>query len=518
MAVITHGSSSFSRRRIIFLLIILVAVVVAAFHFSAAELIDRRLREWFPSLSPGLSIEWSSLEIQPFSMGIRFKQIGIHWENPREPGTSMDFKAETLDVEGINLAGLLIAGNLSLGEVQVRDWSCVVSGGIGDIFGGGFSGISPKNITVGKWMFRAGRFSWSDNQNHDGVEARLQNLRLETNRPQATPIILQLTAGPVRFGFPAAMADVNAEKIEFNKANRCLEVLDLGMVPRWPENEFAIRKGFQTDRIAFHIEKLKAYWKGENITIPDSVPHRVVLRNPGFEVFRDRRIHRKPGPRKPKLLPYQLLRKIPFSIHIPEIHIENGEINYAEHQQGAPRPGRLFFSRFSASISGFQAGPVKPGSPHPVKMEFSCRFQGQVPFSGTFDMHTGKPEFRFSGKLGAMELPGLNSLLIPMAFLRIAHGKMDGAQWNLEGNDHHLTGWMKARYQKLRFTLLKHQKSLQKRGLATFLVNLLIFRNNPEPGEPMRTARIHLERNPLRGFFNWVWRGLLEGLKRSAGI
>ena len=518
MAIAHRGRRAIARRRIIIPFIIL-AGLIAALHFSAPDLIDHRLRKWVANLAPGISAEWRSLEILPFSPGIRFREARIQWKNPREPDTTIHFTSEILDIGGIDLAALLLAGNFRAEEVRIRDWTCSVKGRIGDILSGGYSGDSSQSMPVHRWKIENGTFSWSEGRdNLGGAEARLESLVFSKKNPGNTTRMTHLSAGAVRIGFPAAMADVTVEKITFNRKKGNLKVMDLVMKPRWSEREFGLRKGFQTDRVGFHIREMTVAWQGESGGLPEWTPHLIELRNPRLEIFRDRRVHRKSGMPKRKSSPFRILQQFPFRIHALQIRIHNGDIHYAEQQPGARSPGRLWFSRLSARITGFQAGPVEPGSSHPIHMGFTCRFQGDIPFSGDFDMHTGRPDFRFSGKLGAVELPVLNSLLIPMAFLRIDTGKMDGARWNLVGNDNHLQGWMQAKYGKLRLTLLKHREPPQKRGLATFLVNLLILRNNPEKGEPLRRAHIHLERNPTRGFFNWVWRGLLEGLKRSAGI
>jgi len=133
-------------------------------------------------------------------------------------------------------------------------------------------------------------------------------------------------------------------------------------------------------------------------------------------------------------------------------------------------------------------------------------------------MHPRNPRFKFSGSLDAAPLNTLNHLLIPLAFLRIERGYLDGVQWEIKGDHRRLNGWVSARYHNLKVSLLKHRAPPKRRGLASFIVNHLILRSNPQKNGALRVAKVDLKRDPQRGFFNWTWLGLLDGLKRSAGI
>jgi len=54
--------------------------------------------------------------------------------------------------------------------------------------------------------------------------------------------------------------------------------------------------------------------------------------------------------------------------------------------------------------------------------------------------------------------------------------------------------------------------------LLTEVVNLLLSDSNPNEDGKMKHGVIYFERDPSKGFFNFVWKSILSGIKSSVGV
>ena len=74
-------------------------------------------------------------------------------------------------------------------------------------------------------------------------------------------------------------------------------------------------------------------------------------------------------------------------------------------------------------------------------------------------------------------------------------------------------------YEKLRIRIMKEKDGhLETRSFLTTLANGLIVReNNPSSGGE-RKVRGSAERDPYRSQFNYLWKTLFSGLKKSVGL
>jgi hypothetical protein len=55
-------------------------------------------------------------------------------------------------------------------------------------------------------------------------------------------------------------------------------------------------------------------------------------------------------------------------------------------------------------------------------------------------------------------------------------------------------------------------------SLLTEVVNLLLSDSNPNDDGKLKHGIIYFERDESKGFFNFVWKSLLSGIKSSVGV
>jgi len=109
-----------------------------------------------------------------------------------------------------------------------------------------------------------------------------------------------------------------------------------------------------------------------------------------------------------------------------------------------------------------------------------------------------------------------------VAPVKIKSGVVDSVNihW-MRGNNTYATGILDLYYQGLQIELLHVKKNfLNKVGtdIMQILVNMAVPQENPGYFGIHRRGYIWNHRNEEKGYFNFFWKSILEGLKSSEGI
>jgi hypothetical protein len=92
--------------------------------------------------------------------------------------------------------------------------------------------------------------------------------------------------------------------------------------------------------------------------------------------------------------------------------------------------------------------------------------------------------------------------------------------FNFTGNNFRAGGMFVMKYSNLKVELLKNDKKLnhvKKKKVTSLVANIIVKNDNPSNGN-LREVHAHFDRNIQKSFFNLVWRTILEGMRKTAGI
>jgi len=495
--------------------------------------LSNRIENALSASAKGVTVRWESMDILPLSPGIRLRNLSIEIRSRKGGDANTVARAHAAEAElrGLHLVHLLRHGKIRADLVRLRRWSGRLSGSIS---AASFQPDLKKDVTphvdekitsaviLGRMLLEDGQLEWAPKAADQEPAVAIQLEKLEWSPARHRGLGLQAMAGPVRIHLPRTQSVLSMRTIRLNPTNRLVEIGGVHLQPRWPVYKYSRKRGFQTDRIELRVDQVLLQWPHggyPSSTPPDGKhPVSVVLKSPQLEVFRDRRVLRRKGPRKRKPLPYQVLKRIQMPFQIGEIKIQNGRVVFGEHNRGSRVPGKLSFDTINGWVHDFHMGPANIANCPAIRMEINCRLRDRIPTTINFTMEPGNPRFRLEGRMGSVNLPSLNPTIVPLAFLRIDRGRMEELRFRLDGNHLRLTGDVRVRYKDLKISMVKRSDPGERRGLASFLANAVLFSSNPKKNKALHAARVDLPRDPRRSFFNWLWRGILAGLKRSAGL
>ena len=127
--------------------------------------------------------------------------------------------------------------------------------------------------------------------------------------------------------------------------------------------------------------------------------------------------------------------------------------------------------------------------------------------------------FEVEGPLGAMSIPDVNPMIEPLVKIRVVSGELDDLKFRIKGDSIQSKVDMVFLYRDLKVRLLKEKDGeIKVRSFFTTLANGLIFTENNPNHRGERQVEATAERDVYRSQFNYLWRSLLAGLKKSIGL
>ncbi len=296
------------------------------------------------------------------------------------------------------------------------------------------------------------------------------------------------------------------------------EVLQFALEPQYPQHTFAEKRGYQSDRMDIAMEMMSI--KGldlsrlhENVLACRSITTEGI----NSDIFRDKRFDRLENHRPP--MPEQALRDMKLKLCIDTISMNNNEFRYAEYVPKASQAGFVFFNDLNIQVENLNNDPVFFNRSENIRTTATARIMGES--NARVEVHfpvteTGDTLF-FSGEMEPVDLAVFNTMVVHNQNVRINKGALDKLSFEAQANNNIAAGRLEFLYHDLDLTVLKKKNGQDKdRKIFSFLMNTFLRSNNPKKNEPPAVAEIKFERDPKKGFMNYLWKSVLDGVKNTA--
>lgn len=311
---------------------------------------------------------------------------------------------------------------------------------------------------------------------------------------------------------------ISADTLKLQTEGFSIFMTGFRLTPRYERYEFSRKKGYACNRLEFKADALTGadldfirLFKGRELLLRE-----VTLVRPVLDIFRNRKMRRKPVPRKDRF-PRQLLSRIRVPFSLDRLKVENGELDYTELAPGGRLPGSLILKEIDLELDKLTNHPKRIEEGAVLKLSARALLMGAGEFRTRIRVPLDRKDNTFIaiGSLGSMDPKILNKLLTRNLNARIDRGRLDGMTFSMQGNHRKVDGEMKLCYRDLKLTLFKKGGSYKKRWLTSFVANSIIPTHNPKPGRPLRVGRIHYLKEKPVSFFTYLGKALLSGLKSS---
>jgi len=305
-----------------------------------------------------------------------------------------------------------------------------------------------------------------------------------------------------RFGFSTATRKAYADSVE--------------LIPNYDRVQFSWKKGCQTDRFVLRIPKVEL----NRINFRNLVLNRTLtagtlaLTGMQFEGYRDKRVAFPKWQRPP--LPRQMYRKMTFPLQLDTLRVYDAAASYEE--QVGDEPGRLWFERMNFELTG-----IKPGTSMVDMKGSACLMgQGQVDADFRFFMEHPRDSMIVKATIRELNMPAINPMLARLVPASITAGYLQKLEVDpIWMNDSIAVGHLVMYYDGLAVRLRPTGSGTWDRirtNLLSELVNLLLPEQNPADNKRLRSGTILFERDRSKGFFNFLWKSVLSGIKSNMGF
>jgi hypothetical protein len=220
--------------------------------------------------------------------------------------------------------------------------------------------------------------------------------------------------------------------------------------------------------------------------------------------------------------PSQLLMKLPMQIRIAKVEMHNLDFSYAEYNPNSKATGTLYLDKVRLQLANLSN--ARRAHPQPLTVTGTARFMHTVPVTAQFrfNMEAYKSgRFQAHIKTGGFAGSLLNSFSVPMGLLKLERGTVQGVEASLQGDEKKASGTVLIRYSDLKLALLEKdsdKNTPDKKDVTSLLANLVVLKkDNPKSGGPLRTETAAFTRIPEGGFFMLVWKTILVGTLKTVG-
>jgi len=224
--------------------------------------------------------------------------------------------------------------------------------------------------------------------------------------------------------------------------------------------------------------------------------------------YRDKRKPRKPG--NIRLLPVNLVKKIPAQLLIDTVKLNNAFVEYEEISEKTNAAGKITVAKLDSRITHFRNYDLSAtDSLHIIANGLlEKNIATKLDYKESYTDSLGG--FLMTAQMDSADLTILNPILKPLASAELQSGQLDSMTMRIVGREAFATGEMKMAYANLKVNVITHGK---KRGLLTFFANSLIKNNNTE-----KTGTIFFKRLRDRSAINYLVKITFSGISSSIGI
>ncbi len=309
---------------------------------------------------------------------------------------------------------------------------------------------------------------------------------------------------------------IRLEELIFDGKQGALHTRGLVFEPKYDRKTFARKRGVQTDHIVFTADSLSISktnfadndtLKAESITIFSS--KLLAYRDKNYEIPNDRFV----------AILVDKLMEWDIPIYIEQVILKDGRIEYDELGQGMETPGKVKFTHLDGRISMLTNLPdLIDAEDKQLILEAQARLYGKAVLSVqlSYDLLSKNGNFLARGRLGSMDLQELNSILTPLANLKIARGTSEVVYFTFGGTRNQSNGELIFRYNDVKLEWDDNSKKVQL-FLKNTLTNLILSSSNPNRRGQHRIGAISFERDTRRSMFNYWWKSLQTGFMSVLG-
>ncbi|MGV8877504.1 MAG: hypothetical protein ACOH2A_00600 [Sphingobacteriaceae bacterium] len=328
-----------------------------------------------------------------------------------------------------------------------------------------------------------------------------------------------------RLATPDSLYYLNLKDIRFSTSRREIVLEKLSLDPRYDKVQFYKKVKYAKDRYALSFNRISLTQINLQKFLRSQQLHAGAMRisNGVVDVYNNNAYPKRVSI-KNHAYPHQKLQEVALDMKIDSLYIEDTSISYAEADHLSGQTGKITFEKTKGLLLNVtNSTSAKKLNPY-MTARLHTRFMNTADLNVNFKFNllATNGNFNYSGTLGQMDGRVLNRITRPLGMVEVASANIKKLSFDVDADEHTAKGMLKFYYSDLKVQLLKREagkQKLEKQSLISTLANTLVIRtNNPKNNGEFVSGSINYRRVPTASFFNFLWKGLLDGIKPSVGF
>ncbi|MBS1582990.1 MAG: hypothetical protein JST66_12400 [Bacteroidetes bacterium] len=346
---------------------------------------------------------------------------------------------------------------------------------------------------------------------------RVTDLRADARPPDGRRAPFGLTFATIAMALEGTdvalppLYDAHVDTITLAHPDSLLRLRGIRLAPRKGPHDYGQAVRHETDLFRLTMDSLVLQGFDLRAALNDTTLRAGELRLAGtdLDVFRDKTL--TDAPFQHKRMPARLLRELPFRVCIDSLVVQDMDIAYHEKDVVTPAYGVVVFSAVNAVARGLCT--TAPAERPVAHLAVDARVYERAPIHLDFRtaVFDSSDHFSVHARIGALPFQVFNRMTDGLMLVRATSGTIGGIDYTLEADEDRAHGRVDLEYDRLTLSIRRRDGTGEKNKLLSFLANQ-ITRSRNVRGDGFRHGDVAIERLKDRQIFNYVWRGLREGM------
>lgn len=523
------------KKRLLIVVAGTVVLVVAAI-LSIDPIVERAVRNVLDRAElSGYEVHFDRLHTDVLTRRLRMTGLSV---SPKEELLSSDtslyfhIAADTVELHGVALRKLIFRDILHVGRIAVNspivkhsyasrerskdgedeegDKEAEENGKNNDVAGLSFVRLDTLVVTRGSGTStdRGGRRTDLSVQRLDLMSTGIMVSQKDDGTVQFMQGRTDLTLDGIQLGMDPYYT-LAIGKIRLNLPADSLLITGLQLIPEVKPSEYHKMVDKQVELYALTIDT--ASFVGFDLTrnLRDGaiMAEHVVVAGMEFTIHRDKSIPM--GPFKHQPLPSHLILGLEIPISIGSILGRNAKVSYSERTERGEPYGTIAFTGIDAAISGVDN--TYRHDPTDLHLKGTARLAGygQAKLDMRLPMDQERATVELHAELRNVPFEVLNRMTSNLVKVKATEGKIHRVDMYMKGNDVSAAGTVEVMYEDLHLEL---NSTVDGSKVLSFLANTVVRKTNMPKDRRYRKSEFVAYRDREKGIFNYLWRGMREGM------
>ncbi len=381
-----------------------------------------------------------------------------------------------------------------------------------------------RNIRVGSLALNNGSVAWRNVRSGQPgaiirhIAATAEGIQVEMPFGKV-PFTLNFAQGSLELegaevGLPP-LYDLHIGYLRLTHPDSLLLVKDIELAARYSTQDYAGVVKYETDLTTFHTEAIGLRGLDISARLAQGSVRAGEARISGTDLhdYLDKTMPDAPYRKKP--LPARLLRQLPFTVCIDSVVVDRLNVEYNEKDTITTDYGQIEFSDINAVAHGIcNLHPDKKPEMHVVATARAYRV-APIHFDFRTAIFDSSDRFSVEARIGALPFRAFNAMTHNLLLVRATAGTIGGIDFRFDASDKQGSGRVDVEYAGLKLKMGNRGGMKLRYEVETFLANQVLRSKNIHAGGSFRHGDFTVERAQNRQIFNYMWRGLREGLTES---